>query len=104
MRHILITVLLLGTLHSEELTIEQIAKARNFNHSLSGKLRHKRLLKKMAKVSEKEAVEMAKKSCATKEVEFTKLSIRGARLFYLIETQKCTLKIDALDGSLMEKE
>ena len=104
MRFILIISLLLGVVEAEELTTAQVAKARNYNHSLSGKLRYKRLLQNMAKINKQEAREIVKEKIENQKILYLKLLRRGARLFYLINTKSSTVRVDALDGSIMDKQ
>ena len=97
----LLILAVLGVSNAQELTPSQASKLRNYNHSLSGKMRYKRLLQRTALVKKEKAHEMAEEECKS-EVYYSKLSVHNNRLFYTIETDKCTIKIDALDGEIME--
>ena len=101
MQKLLLILAVLGVSNAQELTPSQASKLKNYNHSLSGKMRYKRLLQRTAVIKKDEAYEMAEKECDS-EAYFSKLSVRSNRLFYTIYTDKCTIKIDALDGEIME--
>lgn len=104
MRYLLLVCLIsLGLLNAQELSPSQSATLQNYNHSLSGKRRYKRKLQRLAEVSKDEAKAYAQKSCKAKEIETVKLTYRNRRLFYEIQTDECDIKIDALDGSVMEE-
>ncbi len=96
-------LLSVGALTAQELTLSQLAKTRNYNHSVSGKIRYQQRLQKMTKISKEEAEKLAKEQCK-EEMHFSKLSVRHKRLFYRFSSKNCYIKIDALDGSLVESE
>jgi uncharacterized membrane protein YkoI len=102
MQKTLLVFALFLTSHAQELTPSQVNKLHNYNHSLSGKMRHKRLLKKTAIVTKINAKKIAKKECDS-EVYSSKLSLCSNRLIYTLYTEKGFVKIDALDGKLMQK-
>ena len=99
----LLLVVALGTLYAQDLTISQLAKTRNYNHSVSGKIRYQQRLKKMVKITKEEAKKIAKEHCK-EELHFSKLAVRHKRLFYKFSSKNCYIKIDALDGSVVESE
>ena len=101
MQKLLLIVALLGGASAQELTPSQASKLRNYNHSLLGKIRYKRLLQSTAQISKDKAFEIAKEVCKS-EVYFSKLQVRLNRLFYILKTNKGSVKIDALDGQIME--
>ncbi|NEW60593.1 hypothetical protein GSY74_04790 [Sulfurovum sp. bin170] len=103
MKHLLLTLVLLGTLQAQDLTPNQIVSTYNYNHSASAKIKQKRLLQRMATVKKEKAQEMAKEKCGAK-VELTKLTRHGNRLFYAMRTDSCSIKIDALDGSIISQK
>ena len=103
MKYLLLTLILWGTLNAQDLTPSQIMSTYNYNHSLSAKIKHKQLLQRMATVKKEEAKTIAKEECGD-EVEFSKLKRHGNRLFYAMRTDTCSIKVDALDGSIMSKE
>ena len=102
MQKALLMVALLGTTYAQELTPTQASKLKNYSHSLSGKIRHKRLLRRTAVITKKHAHEMAKDECDS-EAYASKLSVRSNRLFYTLYTDEGRVKIDALDGEIMQK-
>ena len=99
----LLLVVALGTLYAQELTVSQLSKTRNYNHSFSGKIRYQRRLKKMTKITKEEAKKIAKEHCK-EELHFSKLAVRHKRLFYKFNSDECQVKIDALDGSVVESK
>jgi hypothetical protein len=102
MQKILLIVAIVGVNYAQELTSTEANKLRNYNHSLSGKIRHKRLLERTAIVTKEEAYRVAKEACES-QVNFSKLSVRSNRLFYTLYTDKGMIKIDALDNKIMEE-
>ena len=99
----LLLVVVLGVLNAQELTVSQLAKTRNYNHSFSGKLRYQQRLQKMTKITKEQAEKLAQEQCK-EEMHFSKLSVRHKRLFYRFSSKNCYIKIDALDGSVVESE
>ncbi len=88
--------------YAQELTVTQVSKLKNYNHSLWGKIRHQRLLKQIAIVQKDEAYLLAKRVCQS-EPYGAKLSVRAKRLFYTVRTDRGDIKIDALDGEIMKE-
>jgi len=103
MKHLLLILVLLGTLQAQELTPSQVVSTYSYKHSVSSKIKQKRLLQKMATVKKEKAQETAKAKCGS-EVKLTKLIRHGNRLFYAMRTASCSIKIDALDGSIISKK
>ena len=102
MKILLSITLLLSMIQSQELTPSQIAKVGNYNHSLLGKLHYQQRLKKIANIKEIQAHTIAESICQG-AVNSSKIKYRASRLFYVVSTKNCMLKIDALDGSIMER-
>jgi uncharacterized membrane protein YkoI len=103
MKTLLLIALLFAGLQAQELSTEQVSKLHNYNHSISGKLRYKRALQKMATISLEKAQTITN-SETNESIEQSKLKQHGTRLFYSIQTANHALKIDALDGSIISKE
>ena len=103
MKRLLSITLLLSALQAQELTLSEISKVRNYSHSLSGKLRYKQRLKKMANIKQDRAYSIANSFCKG-EITHSKIKYRASRIFYVVSTKNCMVKIDALDGSIMEKK
>ena len=103
MKYLLLTLVLLGTLPAQDLTHSEVASTYNYNHSAYAKIKYKRLLKRMATIKKEKAQAMAKKKCGS-EVKLTQLIRHGNRLFYAIRTASCSIRIDALDGSIISKK
>ena len=103
MKHLLLTLVLLGTLQAQDLTPSQVASTYNYKHSASSKIKQKRLLQKMTTVKKEKAKETVKKKCGS-DIKLTKLTRHGNRLFYAMRTDSCSIKIDALDGSIISKK
>jgi len=106
MKYFMLISMASGLIFAQPLSIEQMSKLRNYNHTFSGKLRHKRALQKIATVKEEEAKEIALNACnqEKKSIESIKLAHHSDRIFYRISMDGCKLKIDALDGSIISKE
>ena len=102
MKYLLLTLVLFGTLQAQDLTPSEVFKTYNYNHGISAKIKHKRLLQKMAIVKKDKAYKIAESSCES-EVIFSKLSVHNRRLFYSVKTASCSIKIDALDASIISK-
>ena len=103
MKTLLLITLLFAGLQAQELSTEQVSKLLNYNHSISGKLRYKRALQKMATISLEKAQTITN-SETNESIEQSKLKRHSTRLFYSIQTANHALKIDALDGSIISKE
>jgi hypothetical protein len=104
MKILLLVALLLSTFHAQELTPSQVSKIRNYRHSLSGKLRYQQRLKHIATIKSDKVEQLTKEACHGESMEHSKLKYHNARLFYVVYTASCYVKIDALDGSIMEKK
>jgi uncharacterized membrane protein YkoI len=102
MQKILLTLALLGVSNAQTLTLSEVSKLRNYGHSISAKMRYKRLLQKTAIIKKDEAYTLAEKVCQS-DVSSAKLLVHANRLFYLLKTEKGTVKIDALDAEIIEK-
>ncbi|HHH19665.1 MAG TPA: hypothetical protein ENK86_04065 [Campylobacterales bacterium] len=98
-----ILILAFLSLQAQELTTEQLMQTYSYNHKSSLKLKHQRTLQKLAQVSQEAAYTLAQKECQG-EVDTSKLMRHNKRLFYSIAMGNCSIKIDALDGSIMSKE
>jgi hypothetical protein len=103
MKRLLSITLLLSTFQAQELTPSQMSKIRNYSHSFSGKLRYQQRLKHIATIKLDKAEQLAKEACR-ESIEYSKLRYHDSRLFYVIYMSNCYVKIDALDGSIMEKK
>lgn len=103
MKYLIFIGVLFGMLHAQELTPDQIVATHSYNHKPSVELKQRRLLQKMANLNKEEAHALAVKLCKSK-VALSKLTRHGKRLFYAIRTHTCSLKIDALDGSVLSRK
>ena len=102
MSKILLVLALFVMGHAQELTPTQASKLKNYNHSLSGKMRYKKLLQKTAIIDKDKAYSIASEECKS-EVYFSKLSVRSMRLFYTLYSHGGRVKIDALDGKIIQR-
>jgi len=98
-----ITALLLGTIQAEELTTQEVAQTLNYRHSALGEKRHQRTLKRLAKISTTQAAQISQEQCQS-EIRQSRLIRHGNRLYYHINTSTCYLRLDALDGTIINKE
>lgn len=89
--------------NSQELTIEEASKLRSYNHSFSGKAREERAMRRVAKISRDRAYTIAKSVCKQK-IYGSRLKMRNNRLFYIVNLKNCSVKVDALDGSIIGGE
>ncbi len=103
MKYLLLTSLILFSLQAKELTPSQVVSTYNYNHKTSTKIKQKKVLQKLAVIKKDEATKLAYASCNSK-IEFSKLLRHNKRLFYAIKTNNCSIKIDALDGSIISKK
>ena len=103
MQKLLLIPFLWGAVYAQDLTSTQMMKLTKPKSGLLAKIKYQRLLKRTAKIEQNQAKAIAQKACGG-EVSFVKLKKHGRRLFYRIKIAKCSLKIDALDGSIMSKE
>ena len=103
MKKLLSITLLLSLLQAQELTPSQISKIGNYSHSISGKLHYQQRLKKIATIKQRQAYAIAHSFCRGK-ITSSKIKYHASRIFYVVSTQNCMVKIDALDGSIMERK
>ena len=102
MQKILLVSILLSTLQSQELTPSQVAKVGHYTHSISGKLRYEKRLKKIANLTQNRANYIVQSLC-NQRITYSKIDYHASRIFYRVSTPNCKIKIDALDGSVMER-
>ncbi len=86
--------------NARELTIEEASKLRGYNHSFSGKLKQQRAMKRVSKIDRKRAYAIGRSICKSKNL-YGKLKMRNQRLFYDLHSKNCSVKVDALDGSIV---
>jgi len=106
MKYFILLVMAGGLIFGQSLSPEQMAKLRNYNHKMSVKIAHKRMLQRMAIVKKDEAKKIALESLdrEKKNIQYIKLMHRFDRIFYQVRVNNISLKIDALDGSIIEKK
>lgn len=102
MQKSLLIFVILGVGNTQELTPSQASKLRSYNHSLLAKMRYQKLLQRTALISKKQANRVAEEACKS-EVYFSKLKVGSNRLFYILKTNNGMVKIDALDGQIMQE-
>ena len=103
MQKLLLIPFLWGAVYAQDLTPTQMMKLTKPKSGLLAKIKYQRLLKRTAKIEKDQAKAIAQKACGA-EVSLVKLKKHSRRLFYRINIAKCSLKVDALDGSIMSKE
>jgi hypothetical protein len=102
MQKIVLIIAMFGLVNAQELTPSEVSSLRNYSHSLSGKLRHQRLLQRTAVIKKDTVYTLVKEECKC-EPYLIKLSVRSNRLFYTVYSEQGSMKIDALDGEIMQK-
>jgi len=75
---------------------------KNYNHRPSVKMQHAFKLKRLVGISPTKAKEITLQICK-EPVVYQKLRHQGQLLFYISITKHCTLKINALDGTIISK-
>lgn len=99
-------VLLLSLLavadESQPLLVDSSINLQNYNHQPSLVLEHQYKLKRLARISPIKAKEITAKVCK-EPVLSQRLTHQGQLLFYKSLTLTCTLKINALDGTIISK-
>jgi len=101
----LVAILLFSTLcmsNEKPALVDSSINLKNYNQRPSVKMMHKLKLKRLAKVSPDEVKKITLKEC-DEPVVYQKLRHKGQLLFYFVSTKDCTIKINALDGTIIEK-
>lgn len=102
---ILATILLSSLISSAntQQMVDITTPLRTYNHKLSIKLQKQRKLRSLAKIKQKEALDIAIDLCKQKVTSY-RLTHKGQLLFYRIYTKDCKVEINALDGAIITKE
>jgi uncharacterized membrane protein YkoI len=103
MRYLLFALVPVVLLHAQELTPSQVSSMYMYDYSTSAQIKHKRMLAKMATLQPSEAHDIAMQHCQG-DVQNIKLIRHAKRLFYAMQIEKCSIRIDALDGSIISKK
>ncbi len=103
MRYLLFALVPIMILHAKELNPNEVFSTYQYHHSTLSQLQQKRVLAKMATLKPEKAQHIATQSCKS-NIRQSKLIRHGKRLFYAIKTENCSIKIDALDGSIISKK
>ena len=82
--------------------VDSSTPLQNYNHKPSVVLQDTLKLKKLVKISSSKAKDIASKVC-NEPVLYQKLTHKGQLLFYLNRTEECTVKVNALDGTIISK-
>jgi|GEM_PF-6145513 len=100
---IAIAIVIFG-IEAKELTVEQELKLLNYKRKLNpySRLKYKRLMRYFAKIDRDKAIKRAKEALL-EDIEHIKLTQRGRKLLYIIESPNHKLVIDALNGEIIEK-
>ena len=88
---------------AEQLKVDNSIRLKSFNHRMSVRLQHRQKLRKLAKIRPKEAERIAKEACGAEKIRSNKLMHKGQLLYYRIDTGRCLVKINALDGVVISK-
>lgn len=101
----LITILLFSLISSAnaQLKVDSMTPLHTYNHKPSIKLQKQRKLRSLAKIKQKEAIDIAITLC-NQSVIASKLTHRGQLLYYRMYTKACKIEINALDGAIISKE
>ncbi len=85
-----------------QLMVDNTVQLHTYNHKLSLKLKKKRQLRQLAKITREEARKMASAYCK-EDIISQRLRHRGQLLFYRSYTENCEVEINALNGALISK-
>ncbi len=102
--HFIIATTLITTLYGVELTTEQELKLLNYKRKISpsNRVKYQRLMRYMAKVDRSSAIEKTKK-ISNEDIKEIRLKHKNRKLFYYVKTKSYAIKIDAIDGEIIEK-
>lgn len=103
MRLFIISLLSYTFLFSQTLSIMDQQHLKTYNHRPSLKKTVDKRMTQMAKVSREEASQIAKPLCKMQEPTL-KLMHEDRYLFYLASSGSCNVYINALDGSVLNRE
>ena len=85
-----------------QLMVDNTVQLHTYNHKLSLKLKKKRQLRQLAKITREEARKMASAYCK-EDIISQRLTHKGQLLFYRSYTENCEVEINALNGALISK-
>ena len=99
----LLTIPMFVFAQGQTLTPSEHNSIHSYNKRPSVKMKNKGNMHKLHKVNEEEASKIAKEQ--TKEdVQNIKLTHTGNVMFYKVQTQSYRIKINAMDGSVIDKK
>ena len=99
----LLTIPMFVFAQEQTLTPSEHNSIHGYNHRPIVKMQKKRNMHKLHQVDEEEAIRIAKES--TKEdVQEIRLTHTGNIMFYNVQTQSFSIKINAMDGSVIDKK
>ena len=85
-----------------QLMVDNTVQLHTYNHKLSLKLKKKRQLRQLAKITREEARKIASAYCK-EDIISQRLRHRGQLLFYRSYTENCEVEINALNSALISK-
>ena len=87
-----------------EMTPSEHNTIHNSNNRPTIRLQKERKMHEMQHIDEAHAKAIAEKVCDSETVRSLRLTHQGMTLYWLAQTTSCRIKINALDGTIIEKE
>ncbi len=103
-RWIKFALLPIAAFSSSMLDSTQMSQLNRYNHRQSVIFSDMTKLKRFAKIDQKRATSIARKECEPMEIKFVSLKRRGRLLYYEIFTDTGRIRVNALDGQLIQCE
>lgn len=88
---------------SQTLSIDHQQALKTYNHKPSQISVIEKRMKQFAKITRSEAVKIAKPVCPDEPLSTT-LNHQNAYLFYTVKGQHCEVYVNALDGTILQRE
>ncbi len=103
MKYLLLTLVFCTFIYAETMSPTDHLNLHTYNKRPSLKHISKKRAHKLHKIDEKQAIAIAEKECKDGTVKL-KLTHHSLYLYYIAKTPKCTLFINALDGSIIDSK
>jgi len=103
MKYLLLTLFFCTFIYAETMSLTDHLTLNTYNKRPSLKHTSDKRAHKLNKIDEKQAIAIAEKKCKEDIVKL-KLKHHNLYLYYIAKTPKCTLFINALDGSIIDSK
>ncbi|WP_353662347.1 PepSY domain-containing protein [Hydrogenimonas sp. SS33] len=88
----------------ENITPQEHNRFHNSNHRPTIRLQKERTMQELVRIDRSQARKIAREKCPDAGIEKIELRHRNRLIYWQVTTPACRLKIDAVSGSIIEKE